>query len=244
MSTNKVSIIIPCLWTEQRFIDMTFKCISSLGDVGQIIVVGNNASFAHNVNTGLRAANGNILVISNNDIEFIQPDWIEHLTKPLTEGYGIASIRTTDSDGWETEDKLTENDKFGSLWAMTRETYETLGPLDESFGRGYFEDLDYWHRAQKLGIKICKNHAGLVEHKGQATFDTFGTEADRIYNLAMLKYAEKHPDSYLIRQSDGIVLADYYDFIGYDKPKQESIKAHQVTVEEVKKAWNLTENTV
>jgi len=189
MPTHKVSVIIPCLWTDQKYIDMTFKCVKSMGDIGEVLIVADQKSFAKNVNVGLKAATGDILIICNNDIEFIQPDWLDHLLKPLDYGYDISSIRTTDSDGWQTEDKITEADKFGSLWAMKRSVYETVGLLDESFGN-YFEDLDYQKRAEDAGFKVAKNHAGLVEHIGKATFSEVDT-SDTAYQLAMERFKEK-----------------------------------------------------
>lgn len=189
-SILKCSIVIPCLWTQQKFIDMTFKCVSTIGITGQIVVVGNDASYAENVNAGLLATTGDVIVVCNNDIEFIQPEWLEHLLAPLKD-HDISSIRTTDSDGWTTEDKITEGDKFGSIWAMKRKVYETIGGLDESFGKGYFEDLDYQRRAENAGFKIAKNHAGLVEHMGKATFSEVDPD-DHAYQQAMERYREKY----------------------------------------------------
>lgn len=150
-----------------------------------------NGGYAAAVNTGLREATGDVIIICNNDVVFIQPDWLKHLLKPLQEGYDISSIRTSDSDGWTTDDKITEGDKFGSIWAMKREVYETIGGLDESFGKGYFEDLDYQKRAEDAGFKVGKNHAGLVEHIGKATFSIVDPD-DTAYKKAMERFKEKH----------------------------------------------------
>lgn len=184
----KVSVVIPCLWTDQKYIDMTFKCISSMGDVGQIIVVGNQESYAENVNAGLRATKNDIIIVCNNDIEFIQPDWLDHLLKPLDE-YDITSIRTSDSDGWDVEDKYEPDGKFGSIWAMKRLVYETIGGLDETFGN-YFEDLDYHKRATDVGFKVVKNHAGIVQHQGKATFHDVDPE-DAQFLRARDKFKDK-----------------------------------------------------
>lgn len=163
----KVSIIIPCLF-KPELLDMIKKCISGLSLDCQVILIGNDG-YAVNVNNGLRAATGDYLVICNNDIEFIQDGWLDHLLKPLKEGYDISSIRTSGSDGWTVEDKITEDDYFGSIWAITREVYETIGGLDEAFIKGTFEDKDYYNRAKSAGFRIGKNHAGLVLHEGRAT---------------------------------------------------------------------------
>lgn len=230
----KVSVIIPCLWTEPEFFDLTVNCLKSLRRDLQILLIADDASFASNVNKGLSAATGDIIIVSNNDVEFIQADWLDHLLKPLKEGYGIASIRTSDADGWGVEDRYEDNAKFGSLWAMTRETYNTLGRLDESFGRGYYEDLDYWRRAQEAGIKITKNHAGLVEHKGAATFNKFGDKLLKMHYEAMLNYANKYPDStYLMPQGDGLILLDEYDLPDMTEDEVKNLKEMCISREEL-----------
>lgn len=187
MSTRQVGIIIPCLF-KPELLEMIMKCLSGLPTDCQVILIGND-SYSVNVNNGLRASTGDYLVICNNDIEFIQPDWLEHLLEPLEKGYDISSIRTSDSDGYLVEDRLEENAKFGSIWAMTRRTYEILGDLDVSFGN-YFEDLDYHQRAKEAGLKVVKNHAGLVEHKGKGTFSKVDPK-DTNYLLARELFKQK-----------------------------------------------------
>jgi len=256
-----ISIIIPAYYSSQELVDITARCLNGLrgADIDEIILIDDgspiramhevstidirletNGGYANAVNTGLKKAKGDILIVCNNDIEFISPIWLEALTYPLSIGYSISSIRTTDADGWEVEQKITEGNKFGSIFAMKREVYETLGGMDDSFGRGYFEDLDYWHRAQDAGFKIAKNHAGLVEHIGQATFKTLGTEGDKIYNLAMLAYKEKWGnEAHLILQSDGVVLADKYDLLQASPEKRQQLLDNEISLGKVKEGWGL-----
>lgn len=187
---KKTSIIIPNLWLNEDLLDMTFECIKgAYQDVDEMIVINDNQSYAKNVNKGLKSCTGDYIIICNNDVAFVQHDWLEHLLKPLKEGYDVSSVRTTDSDGWETEDKITEGDKFGSLWCMKREVYEKIGGLDEDFGN-YFEDLDYHKRAEDAGFRVAKNHAGLVEHRGKATFKISDPE-DKSYQIAYQRFEEK-----------------------------------------------------
>lgn len=260
MSTHKISVIVPVYLVNKEIKQMTYDCLEGLyrtRGIDEVIVVDDgsplkikgtwftvverteNGGYAKAVNSGLAKATGDIVIVCNNDVEFVQPDWLEKIIYPLQNGYDISSIRTTDSDGWSTEDRISDNDKFGSIWAVKRSTLDTLGLLDDSFGKGYFEDLDYWHRARKAGLKVGKNHAGLVEHKGQQTFNTLGKEADVIYNLAMLKYAEKHPDAVLVGKDGGIVMSDFYDFEGYSPAERHHVMTNKVTIEEVKRAWGL-----
>jgi len=156
----------------------------------QIIIIADNQPYTVNVNAGLRAATGDIIIVTNNDIEYVDPNWLEQLLKPLDTGYDISSIRTTDSDGWETEDYIEDGAKFGSIFAMKRVVYETIGGFDEQF-KGYFSDLDYKKRVEDAGFKVGKNHAGLVEHKVKATYKQTDPD-DTEYYAAMELFRAKY----------------------------------------------------
>lgn len=208
---SNFSIIIPFYCTKQKHITMTLNCLDSLReytdleDEDEIILVDDasplspgelpeivnrpvNGGYAAAVNSGLEFATQDTLIISNNDIIFT-PGWLEAIYKPLELGFDISSIRTSDN-GWTTEDKITEGDKFGSLWAMKRRVYDTIGGLDESFGN-YFEDLDFQKRAEKAGFRVGKNHNHLVEHLGKATFKDVDPD-DEHYKKAMEIYRKRY----------------------------------------------------
>lgn len=221
MQVDKIVAIIPCYFLDQSFVEMTKKCVDTMNSTthfGITLIIVNdgspyefnkfdspyfnvpyeimrpeNGGYASAVNSALVGVKQDVdyIIICNNDIEFIDPHWLDHLLRPLKEGYDISSIRTTDTDGWITEDKITEDDKFGSIWAMKRIVYDTIGGLDESFGKGYFEDLDYHERARRTGFRIAKNHAGLVEHRGKATFRQIDPD-DQCYEEAKTKFKKKY----------------------------------------------------
>lgn len=210
------TIVIPCYFIDESFVIMTVQCLNGIvatTEAKQIFLVDDgsphelfleddtnfdddvrilkrkkNGGYAAAVNMGLFHAEGDYIVVCNNDITFPQEDWLKHLLKPLKEGYDISSIKT---DNNETEDEITEGDKFGSLWAMKRKVYDTIGGLSQDFGRGYFEDLDYQLRAEKAGFKVAKNHAGYVKHKEKATFSKIDP-TDNYYEQAKQKFIEKY----------------------------------------------------
>ena len=134
--------------------------------VGETITLKENSGYTVAVNTGLAAAQGDILVVGNSDLTFLH-GWLTGLVRTL-DTYDIATLPTTDQT-WETRDEITENEKFGALFAMKRETYEKLGPLDIRF-RGYFVDTAYRRRALDMGLTIGKNWNYLVEHQAKATY--------------------------------------------------------------------------
>jgi GT2 family glycosyltransferase len=182
-----ISFIIPCYWHSKKLLDMTSECIGGVWDKGEVLVIADKQSYAKNVNKGFKIARGDIIVVLNNDLKFIDPYWLHHLTEPLKE-YDICSIRTTE-EGWETRDELEEDAKFGSIWAFRREVYDEIGDLDESFGN-YFEDLDFHKRATDAGFRVVKNHNGLVEHLGKATFKEIDPK-DKQYQRGMELFEKK-----------------------------------------------------
>lgn len=190
----KTSMIITYYYVDESTVEMTLECLDSLkyGRPDEVILVNDgtkvdtrllkypgiryyqrpdNGGYSACVNTGLELATGDVIIISNNDIVFT-PGWLTELVKPLEDGFDISSIRTSDGDGWDTEDKITHGDKFGSIWAMKRKVYETIGGYDESLGKSTFEDTDYRRRALMEGFKIAKNHNAAVEHLGRATMNS------------------------------------------------------------------------
>lgn len=193
----KSSLVIPCYWPDEASVVMTLECLDSLKDdqpdlvivvddgspvkapkelieqYAALVTLKENGGFAVAVNAGYDHTpellpDYEMLITGNNDLTFSK-GWLDAIKKPLHEGYGISSIRVSDSDGYETDDKITEDDYFGSLWAKTREVHEKVGNLDKGLGKSTFEDKDYWLRAKEAGFKIAKNHNFVVGHIGRAT---------------------------------------------------------------------------
>jgi len=207
----KVSLIITSYHSDGEMVRLTETCLDSLknGRPDEVIVVDDcspilvglqgadeyirreeNGGFPKCANTGWSAATGDILILSNNDIEYTK-GWLEAILKPLLEGYDISSILVSDGDGTDTKDEIEEDGYFGSLWAQTRKVYEKLGGFDESFDKGTFEDKDYFVRAKRAGFRIGKNHGAYVNHVGRATMDKL--YPDRIdFVEGMSKFEKKH----------------------------------------------------
>lgn len=205
------SLIITAYHKDQEMIDLTINCLKSLEhgrpdevivvDDGSPIMVGlegvdvyhrrdNNGGFPRCANTGFKLARGHVIILSNNDITFV-PGWLEGILKPLSEGYDISHVNVGDSEDSYTSDEITEDDRYGSLWAQTREVYERLGGFDTRFTKGTHEDLDHMVRAKREGFKIGKNHAITVGHVGRATMDKLYPNQEDFYESQQI-FKDKH----------------------------------------------------
>ena len=68
-------------------------------------------------------------------------------------------------------DQISEIDMLAMFCvAFRRDTYRTVGPLDERFGIGMFEDDDYSVRIKKAGLEVVCALDSFVHHFGQSSF--------------------------------------------------------------------------
>jgi len=184
----KYSLIIPAYHATHELVDLTCACIHSQIEDLQLILIADNAPYTVNVNSGLKAATGDILIIGNNDITFPEK-WLTELVQPLNNGYDVATCWTSDQK-YILEDKIEDNAKFGSLFAMKRQVYEIVGDFDEQF-KGYFADDDYRQRILAQGLTIGKNCNFVVDHIAKATY-TLTDPEDEEFKKAKLLYEIKH----------------------------------------------------
>lgn len=178
-----ISVIVPIYFDRLELFPVIDQCLTSYiensPEDSELIVVDDcspmdtsdfpvthrteqNRGYTGAVNEGLRLANGEVIVVANDDI-FFTKEFFSRVSA-IRGDTGIFSPKTTDEG---------PGDKFGSIWCITRDAFDLLGPLDEKM-KHYFSDADYYKRAKKMGIPITKWDDLVLEHVGGATYGNNG----------------------------------------------------------------------
>jgi GT2 family glycosyltransferase len=159
----------------------------------RLILNEDNEGFARACNQGARAAVGDVLVFLNNDT-VLAPGWLGGLAEQLRRP-GVGAVNpVTNRIGTEAEvperprtlgEFLEHAARRRALnagesravdmlalfcLALGREVWEQVGPLDEGFGRGLFEDDDYSARLRAAGYGLACAEDVLVHHLGEGSF--------------------------------------------------------------------------
>ncbi|MEK6282013.1 MAG: glycosyltransferase [Acidobacteriota bacterium] len=182
----------------------------------QVILNQNNEGFARANNQGIGRSTGDYLVLLNNDT-IVPSGWLSRLLRhlenpsigmvgPVTNFVGNeAKIAVpyqdwTDMERFAQEHMWANDGKVAEIYmlamfcvAFRRETYELIGPLDEQFGIGMFEDDDYSLRMKKANLRLICAADVFVHHFGQAAFKKLieRGEYDDLFNQNRRRYETK-----------------------------------------------------
>jgi GT2 family glycosyltransferase len=177
-----------------------------------------NLGFAAANNQGLLQAQGDVLILLNNDT-LPTPGWRDQLVSALRDPsvglVGPVTNRTCNEAQIDAPYRTYgEMLRFaGELWqraevrgqrsevdmlamfclAIRREVFQQLGLLDEKFGIGMFEDDDYARRAKQHGYRIVCAEDTFVHHFGQGSFGELCKtgEYDRVFETNRRQFETK-----------------------------------------------------
>ncbi len=181
--------------------DGTRDYLKTLEHPYKIILNNENKGFSAGNNIGIQAAQGDYIVLLNNDT-IVTPGWLltllNHCTRnpelgllgPMTDNIGneakieLASIMPSQKEDAIKEKILAHMGELMPLKTLAffcvmipYKIIREVGLLDEQFGLGFFEDDDYCRRVTASGYKIQCARDVFVYHHLSASFGKMTTKA-------------------------------------------------------------------
>jgi GT2 family glycosyltransferase len=182
----------------------------------KVILNDHNVGFGPGNNQGLAVATGEILVLLNNDT-VVPRGWLTRLARHLDDAaiglIGPATNRSCNeaqidisyqtygefqavarSQGVRHEgERIPIRMPMMFCVAFRRETYQRLGPLDERYEVGMFEDEDYALRAKAAGLQVAWTPEVYVHHAYHASIGKLlpTGEYTRLVKLNQGRFEEK-----------------------------------------------------
>ena len=241
----KVSVIV-LAWNGEKYLDACLSAVlsqdyeprevivvdnaSSDGSVGivqcyepQVRLIQNdyNLGFAGGNNVGLKSANGEIVVLLNQDT-VVQPGWLRALVDTLEDSsIGIvgckilypdgqnlqhagARVRPDDAMtyhvGWGEQDHgqydlLADFDYVtGAAIAIHRRVLTQLGGLDEQFYPGFYEETDYCFRARRAGFRVVYQPRAVFYHHETTYLPVDSYARSYAYHRNRVRFLLRHWD--------------------------------------------------
>ena len=162
-----------------------------------IILIRNyeNVGFPKGCNQGLAISTGQNLLLLNSDT-IVTPHWLDNMCIALHSDDSVGAVgcvannishfQQIETNGYQTLDELIKfaeayNKSNPTAWEQRltlvgfaflfkREVYECIGPLDEAFSPGNYEDDDYSLRIWQAGWKLLLCKDTFIHHFGSASF--------------------------------------------------------------------------
>jgi GT2 family glycosyltransferase len=144
------------------------------------------------INSGIKLANGEYIILLNDDTQILESEvnlWIDYLVDTIDAGNHIAGPLI------KYEQEINTYFVIFFCAIIKKEVFTKIGLLDEAFGKGYCEDIDFCIRARKhnfniavapINEKVTYNgtiNTGMfpIYHSSSGTFNDI-PEKEELYN--------------------------------------------------------------
>lgn len=125
-------------------------------------------------NMALRDSNADIFVMSNNDMEIMNPEWLTNIVKwfEITPNLGICVPYHDfigNPVGVKSVDIIKDNGNISfAVYSMSRKVIENIKGFDERFDL-YFHDHDVYNTVRAKGYRVLWAYNAIVKHYGERT---------------------------------------------------------------------------
>lgn len=134
-----------------------------------------NEGWVKAVNKGIGISEAPYICMMNNDTVVRTHGWLGKLISILECNADIGMV----SPVFEVRAQFQHNGPFietdycrGHCVVIKRDVVNKIGRLDEAFGMGYYDDVDYSLAAQKAGYRCVMANEVVVEHVRNSTFSS------------------------------------------------------------------------
>jgi GT2 family glycosyltransferase len=185
----------------------------------QVLCNERNRGYAGGANTGLRAAQGDTLVLLNPDVKvhagclaalkealgekkvgvvgcklyYPGGDVIQHAGGIITFPQATADhhgYRQRDNGQWEQERQVDY--VTGAALALQRDVLDEVGFFDEGFYPAYYEEADYCFRARQAGYEVHYAPQAVATHHEHAALGEESYHYLRYFHRNRLRFVLKH----------------------------------------------------
>jgi GT2 family glycosyltransferase/tetratricopeptide (TPR) repeat protein len=186
--------------------------------VAVVVRTGAHQGYPAAANRGLATATGAFLVLLNSDA-VVTPRWVDGLLDQLLDGWPrvglVGPVTNSGPDpqrvaaGYPDRDDLdwfaislrrahagealSVRRLSGFCLLTSREAYRALGPLDEEFAAGFFDD-DWCVRARGAGYQLLVARDTFVHHFGRATAPAAGIGTQEQFKVDFERFLAKWGD--------------------------------------------------
>lgn len=181
------SVIILIFHRSHELVDMARDCVASVKNSGsnqEIIIVDNgstvrydwenlcdtyirlnkNWGISHGWNMGLKASRGKYKVIIGDDV-IVHDGWLEAMKEGMNKPN--AGMCNPHVEHLPAGIGIVENYKWpsGACFMLTQDVIDKVGYFaEETYFPANHEDIDYWTRLYRAGLKIYTNFSLTVQH--------------------------------------------------------------------------------
>lgn len=230
VENNKIEVIIADDCSEDDSIDVIEKFIKENKNL-KLVKSEKNKGFSTNVNKGVKASSGDIVVLLNTDViannTFLDP-LIGHFSDESVFAVGCLNesvegdkivLRGRGIGKWEKGflvHSAGDFEKTNTLWisggsgAFRKKIWDKLGGLDEVYDPFYWEDIDISYRAQRVGYKTLFEKRSVVRHEHEK-----GAIKSKYSKAQVKKIAYRNQFIFVWINADGVRLISHMIWLPY-----------------------------